>query len=74
MKMISVLHFLNTLARAGTEEHVLTLLGAAGEIPEIAARFANGFDFPPDFFEWFMDPESAQRYLGRLQSASAARA
>lgn len=52
-------------------EHVLTLLGAAAEIPEIAARFANGFDFPPDFFEWFMDPDSAQRYLGSLQGATS---
>jgi 2-polyprenyl-6-methoxyphenol hydroxylase-like FAD-dependent oxidoreductase len=49
-------------------EHVLNLLGAAGTYPDIARRFVNGFDFPPDFFEWFMDPDSAGRYLESLQN------
>ncbi|WP_077488163.1 styrene monooxygenase/indole monooxygenase family protein [Sinomonas mesophila] len=51
-------------------EHVLNLLGAAGSSPAIAKRFVNGFDFPPDFFEWFMDPDSAARYLDSLASAA----
>ena len=29
-------------------------------------RFVNGFDDPRDFFEWFMDPEDAGRYLARI--------
>ncbi|WP_063052536.1 styrene monooxygenase/indole monooxygenase family protein [Nocardia arthritidis] len=47
-------------------EHVLQLLGAAGNNPRIARRFANGFDDPRDFFHWFMDPDSAKSYLDDL--------
>lgn len=43
--------------------HVLELFGAAASHPAIASRFANGFDDPRDFFEWFMDPEKAAQYL-----------
>lgn len=46
--------------------HVLELLGAAGQHPEIAQRFANGFDDPRDYFEWFMDPEKASAYLAQF--------
>ncbi|GAA4360759.1 styrene monooxygenase/indole monooxygenase family protein [Paeniglutamicibacter cryotolerans] len=45
-------------------EHVLQVLGAAQENPQIAQRFANGFDYPPDFAQWFMTPDAAQDYLG----------
>lgn len=48
--------------------HVLDLLGAAGAHPRIARRFANGFDDPRDFFHWFMDPASAQKYLATVTS------
>jgi 2-polyprenyl-6-methoxyphenol hydroxylase-like FAD-dependent oxidoreductase len=50
--------------------HVLELLGAGNEHPAVAHRFANGFNDPPDYFEWFMDPEKAQRYLGEVVSAA----
>jgi len=46
--------------------HVLELLAAAAQHPEIAQRFANGFDDPRDFFEWFMDPEKAASYLAQF--------
>jgi hypothetical protein len=46
--------------------HVLELLGAAAQHPEIAQRFANGFDDPRDYFEWFMDPEKASAYLAQF--------
>ena len=49
--------------------HVLNLLGAAGQFPAIASRFANGFDDPRDFFEWFMDPALADAYLAEVASA-----
>jgi hypothetical protein len=45
---------------------VLELLGAGNESPELAHRFVNGFDDPKDYFEWFMDPESAKRYLAEV--------
>lgn len=47
-------------------QHVLELLGAAASIPAIAKRFADGFDDPRDFFEWFMDPEKATHYLAQF--------
>jgi hypothetical protein len=46
--------------------HVLELLGAAASHQAIADRFANGFDNPPDFFDWFMDPAKAQAYLASV--------
>src|SRR5438105_10736000 len=47
-------------------EHVLKLLTAGNESPEIAHRFANGFDDPVDYFEWFMFPEKADAYLAAV--------
>ena len=49
--------------------HVLALLGGASTDARIARRFANGFDDPRDFFNWFMDPESAaSEYLTPVAS------
>lgn len=49
-------------------EHVLKLLTAGNESPEIARRFVNGFDNPPDYFEWFMFPDKAEQYLAEVAS------
>ena len=46
--------------------HVLELLVAGNEQQAVAHRFANGFDNPPDFFEWFMEPDKARSYLASL--------
>jgi 2-polyprenyl-6-methoxyphenol hydroxylase-like FAD-dependent oxidoreductase len=46
--------------------HVLRLLSAAAAHQPIADRFANGFDNPPDFFDWFMDPGKAESYLAGI--------
>ena len=43
--------------------HVLEVLGAASQFPEIAHRFANGFDDPVDYGDYFLSPEGSQRYL-----------
>jgi hypothetical protein len=51
--------------------HVLNVLGAAGQMPAVAHRFANGFDHPPDFYEWFMDPALADAYLAEVAAAPA---
>ncbi|MEW2113687.1 styrene monooxygenase/indole monooxygenase family protein [Streptomyces sp. NPDC005474] len=51
---------------AAPPEHVLRLLGAAATSPRVARRFANGFDDPRDFFHWFMDPASAEKYLAAV--------
>ena len=49
--------------------HVLDMLGAAGQFPAIAHRFANGFDNPPEFYDWFMDPDKADAYLAEVAAA-----
>ncbi|MBB1632987.1 styrene monooxygenase/indole monooxygenase family protein [Cupriavidus sp. UME77] len=45
--------------------HILALLGAAGQVPALAARIANGFDNPPDFFPWWADPAACQQLIDR---------
>ncbi|MFJ9416194.1 styrene monooxygenase/indole monooxygenase family protein [Streptomyces sp. NPDC101227] len=44
-------------------EHVLNILGAGGQIQPVADRFANGFDDPSDFENFFYDPDKANAYL-----------
>jgi Styrene monooxygenase A putative substrate binding domain len=48
--------------------HVLELLGAAQTHEQIRQRFANGFNNPRDFFDWFMDPGQAAAYLAKVTS------
>ena len=47
-------------------DHVLKLLGAGNQSPAIAHRFANGFDNPVDYFDWFMFPDKAEAYLSEV--------
>ncbi|MFH8625528.1 styrene monooxygenase/indole monooxygenase family protein [Streptomyces vietnamensis] len=47
-------------------EHVLNLLGAAGGLQPVADRFANGFDDPADFENFFFDPERTSAYLAEV--------
>jgi hypothetical protein len=46
--------------------HVLQIIGAAGEKPVVARRFANGFSDPTDFQHWFLDPAKAEKYLAEV--------
>ncbi|MDQ0634352.1 hypothetical protein QFZ40_002261 [Arthrobacter pascens] len=56
---------------APPQPHMLEVLGAAGQSPEIAHRFANGFNNPPDFQEWFMYPDQAAAYLALVSATNA---
>ncbi|WP_219669312.1 styrene monooxygenase/indole monooxygenase family protein [Streptomyces bambusae] len=47
-------------------EHVLNLIGAAGQLQPVADRFANGFDNPADFDDYFYDPQDAADYLAEV--------
>ncbi|MFG2112705.1 styrene monooxygenase/indole monooxygenase family protein [Streptomyces sp. NPDC048718] len=47
-------------------EHVVNLLGAGTRLRPIADRFANGFENPADFENFFFDPEKAAAYLASL--------
>lgn len=49
--------------------HVMQIIGAAGEIPAVAQRFANGFCDPTDFQHWLMDPAKTEEYLGSFAPA-----
>jgi hypothetical protein len=46
--------------------HVMEILGAAQENEQVRHRFANGFNNPKDFFDWFMDPDKAAAYLAEV--------
>ncbi|MEE1757232.1 styrene monooxygenase/indole monooxygenase family protein [Streptomyces sp. SP18CS02] len=50
-------------------EHVLDLIGAAGRLQPAADRFANGFDDPADFENFFFDPEKTSAYLASITPA-----
>ncbi len=47
-------------------EHVLNLIGAAGALPPVADRFANGFNDPADFENFFYEPEKTEAYLASV--------
>lgn len=51
-------------------EHVLRLIGAAGQLPQVANRFANGFDDPADFENFFYEPEKTNAYLAEAARAA----
>lgn len=50
--------------------HILNLLGAAGQCPPLAKAIANGFNNPPDFFPWWMDPVACERFIGSKMTAA----
>jgi 2-polyprenyl-6-methoxyphenol hydroxylase-like FAD-dependent oxidoreductase len=47
-------------------QHVLDLLVAGNDNQEVAHRFVNGFNDPRDYFEWFMEPDKASRYMAEV--------
>ncbi|MGW4163852.1 styrene monooxygenase/indole monooxygenase family protein [Streptomyces sp. NPDC004788] len=51
-------------------EHVLNLIGAAGQLQPVADRFANGFDNPADFENFFFEPEKTAAYLESVVSGA----
>ncbi len=49
-------------------EHVLNLIGAAGQLQPVADRFANGFNDPADFENFFFEPEKTNAYLASVSA------
>ncbi|MER7789543.1 styrene monooxygenase/indole monooxygenase family protein [Streptomyces sp. NPDC097640] len=52
-------------------EHIVRLLGAAGQLPAVAHRFANGFDDPADFENFFYEPDKTAAYLEEAEAGAA---
>ncbi|MGW4920580.1 styrene monooxygenase/indole monooxygenase family protein [Streptomyces albidoflavus] len=53
-------------------EHVLKLIGSGMRYQQVADRFANGFDNPADFDNFFFDPEKTEAYLAEVAQADVA--
>ncbi|MFE5852172.1 styrene monooxygenase/indole monooxygenase family protein [Streptomyces sp. NPDC056500] len=51
-------------------EHILNLIGAAGQLQPIADRFANGFNDPSDFENFFYDPARTEAYVAEVGAAA----
>ncbi len=49
---------------------VLQLMGAASQIPPLAAKIANGFNNPPDYSPWWFDPAEAEKLIGSFARAA----
>lgn len=49
-------------------EHVLNLIGAGGQLQPVADRFANGFNDPADFDNFFFEPEKTEAYLAEVMA------
>ncbi|MCN9240084.1 FAD-binding oxidoreductase [Streptomyces sp. RY43-2] len=47
-------------------DHVLKLIGSGGAYQPVADRFANGFDDPSDFENFFYEPEKTEAYLAAV--------
>lgn len=47
-------------------DHVMRIFEVGQTNAAVRNRFVNGFDYPPDFAEWFLDPELADQYLARV--------
>jgi hypothetical protein len=49
---------------------ILQLMGAASEIPALARKIANGFNYPPDYSPWWFDPAEAGKLIKRIAVAA----
>ncbi|MFC8830311.1 styrene monooxygenase/indole monooxygenase family protein [Streptomyces sp. NPDC057137] len=52
-------------------EHVLNMFAAAGRLQPVADRFANGFNDPADFENFFYDAEKTEAYLAAVGGEGA---
>jgi hypothetical protein len=50
--------------------HVMALMGAAAEQPQVARWFANGFNNPRDLFPFLTDPAAAEQLIGEALLAA----
>jgi hypothetical protein len=41
-------------------------MGAATDIPALARKIANGFNYPPDYAPWWFDSAEADNLVKRI--------
>jgi hypothetical protein len=49
---------------------ILQLMGAASQIPPLAAKIANGFNNPPDYSPWWFDQAQADNMIKRMAGST----
>jgi hypothetical protein len=64
-----VVRWTNSLLVPPTPQ-ILQLMGAASEIPALARKIANGFNYPPDYSPWWFDPAEAGNLIQRIAVAA----
>ncbi|GHG56734.1 styrene monooxygenase/indole monooxygenase family protein [Streptomyces griseocarneus] len=52
--------------------HVRSLIAAAGGLQHVADRFANGYDDPADFEDYFFDAAKAEAFVAEATAVAAA--
>ena len=58
----------STMWDQGLPEYFRDLLDAAQRYPEVADRWIQGWDYPPDFATWLLDSEEAMKYLAEVRA------
>ncbi|MEU2951887.1 styrene monooxygenase/indole monooxygenase family protein [Streptomyces xanthochromogenes] len=61
--------FTDLMLRQPPAAHVVRILQAAHEHPEVAHRLANGYADPVGYRDWLMEPERAEAYLARFDGS-----
>ncbi|PSK82608.1 2-polyprenyl-6-methoxyphenol hydroxylase-like FAD-dependent oxidoreductase [Murinocardiopsis flavida] len=46
--------------------HIQEIVGAAMTYPEVANRWVQAWDYPPDYQEWLFSPEGARTFLAKV--------
>ena len=49
---------------------ILQLMGAASQIPPLAAKIANGFNNPPDYSPWWFDQAQAENLIKQMAAGA----
>ena len=50
--------------------HFYDLVETAAVHTEVADRWIQGWDYPPDYADWLLDPEEAMKYLAEVRARS----
>ncbi|MFE9242467.1 styrene monooxygenase/indole monooxygenase family protein [Nocardiopsis sp. NPDC006938] len=54
--------------RGDMPEYFNDLIAGAQRYPEIADRWIRGWDYPPDYANWLLDPEEAMKYVAEVRA------